>query len=73
MVGYNNENTLIACCWSETADTRLGSGNISAEIKQVTDGNWKNAVEDMNNAQTNVYWLYIIKEGDTFTTLKKKE
>lgn len=74
VVGYNNsQNGLSACYWGNTPDIGIGSGNISTEIKQVTDGNWKNAVDEMNNALTSVDWLYIIKDGDTLPTLKKKE
>ena len=54
VVGSNSFNdfksTVTACYWSDYAGDGIGVNNGIGETTQVTDGNWAEAVDDMNNA-----------------------
>ena len=54
VVGSNSFNdfksTVTACYWSDYAGDGIGVNNGIGETTQVTDDNWAEAVDDMNNA-----------------------
>ena len=74
VVGYNND-TVTACYWGSNPDTGIGyneGGSTTIETTKVTDGNWTNAVTQMNAALQNAgsEWRYEITGA--LPTLKKQ-
>ena len=74
VVGYNND-TVTACYWGSNPDTGIGyneGGSTTIETTKVTDGNWTNAVTQMNAALQNAgsEWRYELTGA--LPTLKKQ-
>ncbi|WP_417148413.1 hypothetical protein [Phocaeicola plebeius] len=73
-MGYNND-TVTACYWGSNPDTGIGyneGGSTTIETTKVTDGNWTNAVTQMNAALQNAgsEWRYELTGA--LPTLKKQ-
>ena len=75
VVGYNND-TVTACYWGSNPDTGIGyneGGSTTIETTKVTDGNWTNAVTQMNAALSGKGWQYELKDGNSLPALKKEQ
>ena len=67
IVGYITSGTLTACYWSNILDNSIGTEIITPEkneVEKVTDGDWRNARNEMNDALTsaNSEWQYILND-----------
>ena len=66
---------ITACYWGDNGQEQ-GIGYNQAgtgETEQVTDGNWQNAVTQMNAALSGKGWQYELKDGNSLPTLKKEQ
>ena len=75
VVEYNND-TVTACYWGSNPDTGIGyneGGSTTIETTKVTDGNWTNAVTQMNAALSGKGWQYELKDGNSLPALKKEQ
>ena len=64
IVGYITSGALTACYWSNYLDNSIGTEIISPvknEVEKVTDDDWRNAMDRMNDALSESSWQYIIK------------
>ena len=80
VVGRNFKGSMIgggiitACYWGDNGqeqgigEDQVGTGGTT----QVTDGNWQNAVTQMNAALSGKGWQYELKDGNSLPTLKKQ-
>ena len=66
---------ITACYWGGNGqeqgigEDQVGTGGTT----QVTDGNWQNAVTQMNAALSGKGWQYELKDGNSLPTLKKEQ
>ena len=67
---------ITACFWGSNGQTQ-GIGENQAgttgETEQVTDGDWQNAVTQMNAALSGKGWQYELKDGNSLPALKKEQ
>ena len=56
-VAGKNYGTLTACYWSGSIGKGIGDG-VTDGVMRVTNGNWKDAVNTMNNALNGTVWQY---------------
>ena len=72
IAGCNDQGTFTACYWENNQEQGTGSGSTGGTVK-VTDGDWQNAVTQMNAALQNAgsEWRYELT-GE-LPTLKKEE
>ena len=66
---------ITACYWGSNGQTQ-GIGEDQAGTggtTQVTDGNWQNAVTQMNAALSGKGWQYELKDGNSLPALKKEQ
>ena len=66
---------ITACYWGGNGQTQgIGKDEIgTGGTTQVTDGNWQNAVTQMNAALSGKGWQYELKDGNSLPTLKKEQ
>lgn len=67
---------ITACYWRSNPDTGIGyneGGSTTIETTKVTDGDWLDAVAQMNAALSGKGWQYELKDGNSLPTLKKKQ
>ena len=68
--------SITACYWGDNGQTQ-GIGENQAgttgETEQVTDGDWQNAVTQMNAALSGKGWQYELKDGNSLPALKKEQ
>ncbi|WP_346701722.1 fimbrillin family protein [Barnesiella sp. An22] len=66
---------ITACYWGSNGqiqgigEDQVGTGGTT----MVTDGNWQNAVTQMNAALSGKGWQYELKDGNSLPTLKKEQ
>ena len=66
---------ITACYWGSNGqiqgigEDQVGTGGTT----QVTDGNWQNAVTQMNAALSGKGWQYELKDGNSLPALKKEQ
>ena len=68
VVGDNHIGTVTACYWENNQEQGTGSGSTGG-TEQVTDGDWQNAVAQMNAALSSTGWRYELT--GTLPTLTK--
>ena len=67
---------ITACYWGDNPDTGIGyneGGSTTIETTKVTDGDWLDAVAQMNAALSGKGWQYELKDGNSLPTLKKEQ
>lgn len=66
---------ITACYWGDNGQTQgIGEDQVgTGGTTQVTDGNWQNAVTQMNAALSGKGWQYELKDGNSLPTLKKEQ
>ena len=67
---------ITACYWGDNGQEQGIGYNQAGTIggtEQVTDGNWQNAVTQMNAALSGKGWQYELKDGNSLPTLKKEQ
>ena len=81
MAGRNFKDSMLgsgiitACYWGSNPDTGIGyneGGSTTIETTKV-DGDWQNAVTQMNAALSGKGWQYELKDGNSLPTLKKEQ
>ena len=72
IAGCNDQGTFTACYWENNQEQGTGSGSTGGTT-QVTDGNWLDAVAQMNAALSGKGWQYELKDGNSLPTLKKEQ
>ena len=73
---FFNDPVITACYWGSNPDTGIGyneGGSTTIETTKVTDGDWQNAVTQMNAALSGKGWQYELKDGSSLPTLKKEQ
>lgn len=73
---FFNDPVITACYWGSNPDTGIGyneGGSTTIETTKVTDGDWQNAVTQMNAALSGKGWQYELKDGNSLPTLKKEQ
>lgn len=72
---FFNDPVITACYWGSNPDTGIGynEGGTTIETTKVTDGDWLDAVAQMNAALSGKGWLYELKDGNSLPTLKKEQ
>ena len=81
VVGRNFKDSMIgggiitACYWGDNGQTQgIGEDQVgTGGTTQVTDGDWQNAVTQMNAALSGKGWQYELKDGNSLPTLKKEQ
>ncbi len=72
---FFNDPVITACYWGSNPDTGIGyneGGSTTIETTKVTDGDWLDAVAQMNAALSGKGWQYELKDGNSLPTLKKE-
>ena len=72
---FFNDPAITACYWGSNPDTGIGyneGGSTTIETTKVTDGDWQNAVTQMNAALSGKGWQYELKDGNSLPALKKQ-
>ncbi len=66
---------ITACYWGDNGQTQgIGEDQVgTGGTTQVTDGNWQNAVTQMNAALSGKGWQYELKDGNSLPALKKEQ
>ena len=66
---------ITACYWGDNGQTQgIGEDQVgTGGTEQVTDGNWQNAVTQMNAALSGKGWQYELKDGNSLPALKKEQ
>ena len=66
---------ITACYWGDNGQTQgIGEDQVgTGETTKVTDGNWTEAVTQMNIALSGKGWQYELKDGNSLPTLKKEQ
>ena len=72
IAGCNDQGTFTACYWENNQEQGTGSGSTGGTT-QVTDGDWLDAVAQMNAALSGKGWQYELKDGNSLPTLKKEQ
>ena len=73
---FFNDPVITACYWGSNPDTGIGyneGGSTTIETTKVTDGDWLDAVAQMNAALSGKGWQYELKDGNSLPTLKKEQ
>ena len=73
---FFNDPVITACYWGSNPDTGIGyneGGSTTIETTKVTDGDWLDAVAQMNAALNESGWQYELKDGNSLPALKKKQ
>ena len=66
---------ITACYWGDNGQTQgIGEDQVgTGGTTQVTDGNWQNAVTQMNAALSGKGWQYELNDGNSLPALKKEQ
>ena len=66
---------ITACYWGGNGQEQgIGEDQVgTGGTEQVTDGNWQNAVTQMNAALSGKGWQYELKDGNSLPALKKEQ
>ena len=66
---------ITACYWGDNGQTQgIGEDQVgTGGTTQVTDGDWQNAVTQMNAALSGKGWQYELKDGNSLPALKKEQ
>ena len=66
---------ITACYWGDNGQTQgIGEDQVgTGGTTQVTDGNWLDAVAQMNAALSGKGWQYELKDGNSLPALKKEQ
>ena len=73
---FFNDPVITACYWGSNPDTGIGyneGGSTTIETTKVTDGDWLDAVAQMNAALNESGWQYELKDGNSLPALKKEQ
>jgi len=73
---FFNDPVITACYWGSNPDTGIGyneGGSTTIETTKVTDGDWQNAVTQMNAVLSGKGWQYELKDGNNLPALKKEQ
>ena len=81
VVGRNFKDSMIgggiisACYWGDNGQTQgIGEDQVgTGGTTMVTDGDWQNAVTQMNAALSGKGWQYELKDGNSLPALKKEQ
>lgn len=79
VAGWNyksfNDPVITACYWGSNSQTQgIGEDQVgTGGTTQVTDGDWQNAVTQMNAALSGKGWQYELKDGNSLPALKKEQ
>lgn len=66
--------TITACYWGSNGQTQgIGYNQTGTGGTTQVDGDWQNAVTQMNAALSGKGWQYELKDGNSLPTLKKKQ
>ena len=71
IAGSNDQGTFTACYWENNQEQGTGSGSTGGTAK--VDGDWQNAVAQMNAALSGKGWQYELKDGNSLPALKKEQ
>ena len=71
IAGSNNQGTFTACYWENNQEQDTGSGSTGGTAK--VEGDWQNAVTQMNAALSGKGWQYELKDGNSLPALKKEQ
>lgn len=71
IVGENYIGTVAACYWENNQEQGTGSGSTGGTAK--VEGDWQNAVAQMNAALSGKGWQYELKDGNSLPALKKEQ
>ena len=73
--GLPYSSIITACYWGDNGQTQgIGEDQVgTGETTKVTDGDWQNAVTQMNAALSGKGWQYELKDGNSLHTLKKEQ
>ncbi len=72
IAGCNDQGTFTACYWENNQEQGTGSGSTGGTVK-VTDGDWQNAVTQMNAALQSAGSEWQYEPTGALPTLKKEE
>lgn len=67
---------ITACYWGDNGQEQgigYNQAGTTGGTEQVTDGNWQNAVTQMNAALSGKGWQYELKDGNSLPALKKEQ
>ena len=71
---YSNDPVITACYWGSNNQTQgIGDNQAGTGGTTQVDGDWQNAVTQMNAALSGKGWQYELKDGNSLPTLKKKQ
>ena len=71
---YFNDPVITACYWGSNGQTQgIGYNQAGTGGTTQVDGDWQNAVTQMNAALSGKGWQYELKDGNSLPTLKKKQ
>ena len=73
---FFNDPVITACYWGDNGQEQGIGYNQAGTIggtEQVTDGDWQNAVTQMNAALSGKGWQYELKDGNSLPALKKEQ
>ena len=70
---YGGSSTLTACYWDNNQSSGIGEDQTGNGEAQKVDGDWTDAVLNMNSVLTGYDWEWTIESSNTLPTLKKKE
>ena len=71
---YFNAPVITACYWGSNGQTQgIGYNQAGTGGTTQVDGDWQNAVTQMNAALSGKGWQYELKDGNSLPTLKKKQ
>ena len=68
-----NDPVITACYWGSNPDAGIGYNQAGTTFETTkVDGDWQNAVTQMNAALSGKGWQYELKDGNSLPTLKKQ-
>ena len=73
---FFNDPVITACYWGDNGQEQgigYNQAGTTGGTEQVTDGNWQNAVTQMNAALSGKGWQYELKDGNSLPALKKEQ
>ena len=72
IVGMNNSGQNTACYWRSNPANGIGKMDSGTNGTIKVDGDWQNAVTQMNAALSGKGWQYELKDGNSLPILKKQ-
>ena len=69
-----DDPVITACYWGSNPDASIGYNQAGTTFETTkVDGDWQNAVTQMNAALSGKGWQYELKDGNSLPTLKKEQ